>query len=152
MLRIEPVLWKSGTPDFLPGMELRLRYNLGAKTDGDQASDGRHDSETLKAAFDSFPPWAALAEIVLPLILLIPLLMLLRHHYLIFWALFAILMVGFNTATYRLNFRHSIVELRYAHQATTFRERWKMMQPYVLIAAGALAYALAERFVKAIWP
>jgi len=53
---------------------------------------------------------------------------------------------------YKVLFHHSIVELRYAREATTIHARLKSAEPYFLVALGALLYALAERAIKAVWP
>jgi hypothetical protein len=103
----------------------------------------------LRAIYDSLPLWVRIvvAYCFLYLPILVPSLLFKKYGYAV-----AIYYIVILVTAYKIAFRHSIVELRYAHEATTFRERWKMVQPYILLAAGALAYALAERFVKAIWP
>jgi|SRR5579863_10383320 len=107
----------------------------------------------LRAIYDSLPWWmrtvAAYCFLYLPVLVPSPLIK--KYGYAAFCAM-AIYYIVIVVTAYKIAFRHSIVELRYAHEATTFRERWKMVQPYVLMAMGALAYALAERLVKAIWP
>jgi len=59
-------------------------------------------------------------------------------------------------SAYKFGFQHSVVELRYAHEAASWRGKWKSAQPYVLVALGAVLGAVlgpvAQRIIKAIWP
>ena len=57
-----------------------------------------------------------------------------------------------GTFLYKTFLTHSVVELRYAHEAASLRHKWAAMKPYVLLGIGAMLYAFAERLMKAIWP
>jgi hypothetical protein len=114
----------------------------------------RQRPRRLRIAGDYLPWWAgtllAYAFLYPPFFVLSPLIK--KYGNPVYWTTLAIYYFVAGMVVSKLGFRHSIVELRYAHEATTFRERWKAVQPYILVAMGALAYALAERIVKAIWP